>query len=207
MSTRSDRSVIRKKAVYMKKNCIVLLVLILSGCSSLDLAEHTPELHAIGVYQGTNPGDDGRPWHSKCGELDLQSCHQKVTQKEREVGGQVIVNVSIDDRPIILGLSAYDKTKWIIKADEDTVIKKVIIGGYHAQSVEGVSNDTSIEVYTRDSSPCERCYQGQGYFYSHKSAPPELQKISGMPVSSWNSRYRGVEFSISPEVRRLNNRK
>jgi len=183
----------------MQKNCIVLLVLILSGCSSLNLVEHTPELHAIGVYEGTDQGDDGRPWHSKCGELDLQLCHQKMTQGEREVGGQVIVYVSITDRPITLGLTTYNKTKWIIKADKGSVIKKVILGGYHAQSVEGVSNNTSIEVYTHDSSPCQRCYQGQGYFYSYKSAPSELQKISGMPVSSWNGRYRGIEFSISPD--------
>lgn len=187
----------------MIKHIAFFLFLLLSGCSSIGLRNLPPELHVIGVYEGTDPSDDGRPWQSKCGELSSISCHQTMTKRKREIGGVVIVNVSITDRPIVLALSAYDKTKWIIKADKSVVIKKVILSGYHAQSIEGVSDHTSIEVYTYDSSPCSRCYQGQGYFYSYKSVPEQLEQVSGMSASTWQGKYRGLEFSIFPGMRKL----
>jgi len=180
----------------MNKFLVTLLVLILSGCSSFGLFKTNPEVHAIGVYEGTDPEDDDRPWHAKCESQDMLSCHRKMTQRKRDVAGQVVINVSITERPLILAFTAYDKTNWIVKAEEGVVIERVILGGYHAQSIEGVPKETSIEVYTYDSSPCPRCYQGNEYFYSYKSVPPQLSKITGLPVESWQGKYRGQEFSI-----------
>lgn len=187
----------------MIKIIITICIVLLAGCSSHNIFPPAPELHAIGVYEGTDPEDDGRPWHSKCGQLELLECRKRISQKKREVGGRVIVNVSIIDRPLILAFCAYDKTKWIVKLENGVSIEKVILGGYHAQSVEGIPENTPIEVYTHDSSPCARCYQGNTSFYSYKDVPSELKNISEIPPTSWQGKYKGLEFSIFPGMKQL----
>lgn len=182
---------------------LLVLVSLLSGCATVSELELVPELHAVGVYEGADPEDDGRPWHAKCGDLDVHSCHTKMSQRKSELGGQVIVNVSIKDRPLILAFTAYGKTKWIVRAEGGVVIEQVILGGYHAQTVEGISEQTPIAVYTHDSSSCDRCYQGSGYFYAYESIPAKLRSLTGLQASSWQGKYRGVEFSIFPGVREL----
>jgi hypothetical protein len=111
--------------------------------------------------------------------------------------GEVTVNVSRGEKPIILAVSAYEKTNWKIIPQENVVIEKVILSGYHQQTVEGIKQGTPIEVYTYDSSPCENCYQGQGYFYSYEFPPRDkLKQITGLEITSWQGRYSGKEFSI-----------
>ncbi len=186
----------------MKVMVTILAFLALSGCSSVGTFEKTPELHSIGVYEGTAPDDDGIPWHRKCGDKPPLECHRSMSQRKRKNGGQVVVNVSITGKPLILAFSAYEKTKWIVKTKGGVLIEKVILGGYHSQSVEGITHDVPIEVYTYDSSHCEKCYQGRGYFYSYKVVPEQLKDITGLSACSWQGRYRGEEFSIFPEMKR-----
>lgn len=182
---------------------LLVQVSLLAGCATVSEVKLTPELHAVGVYEGTDPEDDGRPWHAKCGDLDARSCHAKMRQRKRELGGEVVINVSIKDRPLVLAFTAYDKTKWIIRAEASVVIEKIILGGYHAQSVEGIPDITPLAVYTHDDSPCTRCYRGSGYFYSYETMPVQINQITGLEAASWQGRYRGVEFSIYPELQQL----
>jgi hypothetical protein len=95
----------------MKVINTILYVLALSGCSSIGVLDKSPELHSIGVYEGTDPDDDGAPWHQKCGDKSPLECHRSMSQKKRNIGAQVVVNVSITGKPLILVFSAYDKTK------------------------------------------------------------------------------------------------
>lgn len=178
----------------------VFLIIVLAGCSSSGTFNAPSELHAIGVYEGTYPDDDGQPWHAKCGQLGFLNCHQNMTQRKRELGGEVVVNISITDRPLVLAFSAYDKTKWIVKPEKGVTLEKVILSGYHPQSIEGIAEDTPIEVYTYEESPCPKCYQGSVYFYSYRSVPDKLTAIAGMSATTWQGEYKGKEFSILPDV-------
>jgi hypothetical protein len=181
----------------------ILGVLALSGCSTISVLDKEPELHSIGVYEGMDPDDDGIPWHAKCGDRNPLLCHRLMTQRKREIGGQVVVNVSIIGKPLVLGFSAYDKTKWIVKTQKGVLIEKVILGGYHSQTIEGIPLETPIEVYTYDSSSCARCYKGNIHFYSYKGVPKQLENITGLSASSWQGKYQGKEFSIFPGMRNL----
>jgi hypothetical protein len=89
-----------------------------------------------------------------------------------------------------------------VKAKDGVLIEKVILGGYHTQLIEGIPQETPIEVYTHDSSPCAKCYQGSEYFYSYKGVPRKLKSITDLTASSWQGRYRGKEFSIFPEMKK-----
>ncbi|UTW44476.1 hypothetical protein KFE80_08715 [bacterium SCSIO 12696] len=176
---------------------LLLTLIFLSGCSEKKLvASSDPELHVIGVYEGTDPDDDGRPWWAKCETEDKLDCHREMVQGKRERGGEITVNVSIVDSPIVLALSAYDKTKWIVNYEDGVKIQKLILSGYHEQTVSGLSEDVSIEVYTHDSSYCKNCYQGKGYFYSYKSVPKELQTLTGLKPVSFQGKYTGKEFAV-----------
>ena len=160
------------------KTYLVIIILLLNGCSVI------PELHVIGVYEGINVKNN--------------------VKHEQPKGKTVIVNISITNKSIVLALSSYAKTKWIIKAEKTVDIEKIILSGYHSQSVIGVPNTIPIEVYTYDNSPCLHCYQGNSYFYSYKSPPSsKLKKITGLEITSWQGKYRGREFSIFPNMKTL----
>ncbi len=132
----------------------------------------TPALHVIGVYEG----------QSSVG----------VDEKE------IVVNVSDDSRPIVLALTAYDRTLWKVSLGGEVKLTKVILAGYHAQRVSGIPPETPIETYTYDPSPCDRCRQGAKYFYSYQGPPAQLKEITGLEVTSFQGGYKGTEFSITP---------
>jgi hypothetical protein len=171
-----------------------------------------PALHVVGVYEGkTPPGGDDRPWWAKCDgypgakkpadlsrEAQLE-CHRKYAGEQSEK--EVVLDVSDSTRPMILALTAYDKTHWKVKLSPGVEIKKVILAGYHAQRVSGVPEGTPIETFTNDPSPCPRCIQGGRHFYSYESPPMELREITGLEVTSFQGKYKGESFSIFPGIR------
>lgn len=171
-----------------------------------------PALHVVGVYEGkTPPGADDRPWWAKCdghpgvknlSELSRDAqleCHRKYAGEQSEK--EVVVDISDSTRPIILALTAYDKTNWKVKLSPGVEIKKVILDGYHAQRISGVPEGTTIETFTSDPSPCPRCIQGGRHFYSYESPPMELREITGLEVTSFQGKYKGESFSIFPGIR------
>jgi len=190
------------------KYYLILITLLLSGCASLRSTFVPPELHAIGIYRGANLENHEKPWWSKCEtEVPGIDCHQKMVKRRQEVGGTVTVNISITNKPLILSFSSYDKTKWIVKAENHVIIERIILSGYHSQSVTGIPKETPVEVYTYKNSPCRSCYQGSGYFYSYKSPPSsKLKEITGLDITSWQGRYTGEEFSIFPDIKRVRNK-
>ena len=166
----------------------------------------TPELHVIGIYQGeTPPGVDDRPWWAKCKddrtERAMLECHARYADQATEK--EVVVYVSENSKPIVLALTAYDKTHWKVSLKKGVNITKVILGGYHSQRVSGVPEATVIETYTHDPSPCPRCWQSGNYFYSYENPPQQLRSITGLEVSTFQGRYKGSEFSIYPGLKRV----
>jgi hypothetical protein len=191
----------------LKSIAAMIIFAFAAGCTT------TPALHVIGVYEGqTPPGGDDRPWWAKCNDDKSESrpsvtpspsveCHRKYAgiQTEKEVA----VSVNDDSRPIVLALTAYDKTYWKVSVKEGVNLKKVILGGYHSQRVSGIPAATPIETYTYDPSPCERCWQGAKYFYSYEKPPQQLKEITGLEVTSFQGRYKGSDFAIFPGIRKV----
>ena len=116
-------------------------------------------------------------------------------------GPEVAVEVSDDSRPIVLALSAYSSTHWKVTLHSGVRLSKVILGGYHAQRVSGIPLEIPVETYTHDPSPCKRCWQGGEYFYSYKSPPEQLKRITGLDPTSFQGRYRGSAFAIFPGMK------
>jgi hypothetical protein len=186
---------------------VMIIVAFAAGCTT------TPALHVIGVYEGqTPPGVDDRPWWAKCNDDKNDSrpsvppspsieCHRKYADIQAEK--EVAVSVSDDSRPIVIALTAYDKTYWKVSVKEGVKLKKVILGGYHSQRVSGIPTETPIETYTYDPSPCERCWQGSKYFYSYEKPPQQLKEITGLEVTSFQGRYKGGDFAIFPGIKKV----
>ena len=193
---------------FLQLFAVILVGLVATGCAT------TPALHVIGVHEGqTPPGVDDRPWWAKCNDdqKDKQpsavtrppsiECHQKYAGKHTEK--EIAVNVSDDSRPVVLALTAYDRTLWKVSLKRGVKLTKVILAGYHSQRVSGIPPETPIETYTYDPSPCERCWQGVKYFYSYQGPPGQLKEITGLEVTSFQGRYKGTEFSILPGIKKI----
>ncbi len=187
---------------------VTLAGLIAAGCAA------TPALHVIGVYEGQTPsGVDDRPWRAKCNDDQKHeppgaAPAQPSIECQQKYGGihaekEIVVNVSDDSRPIVLALTAYDRTLWKVSLKGGARLIKVILAGYHSQRVSGIPPETPIEAYTYEPSPCEQCWQGAKYFYSYQSPPGQLEDITGLEVTSFQGRYKGSEFSIYPGIKKI----
>ncbi|BBL73747.1 hypothetical protein [Methylomagnum ishizawai] len=170
------------------------------------------QLHLVGVYEGRDPLDDGRPWWSKCGgdhrdSANMRECHARYANQHRQ--GFVEVDVSYSERPIILVLTAYNPVVWKVRQGHRVVIEGVILAGYHSQSVEGIDPAIPVRVYTYEPSSCERCWQAGGYFYIYQSesgiqgfesAERRLFEITGKRISSIQAKYKGSQFAIAQGI-------
>lgn len=206
LAARSATENLLMKRLFQSITVMIFLALTV-GCST------TPALHAIGVHEGkTPPGVDDSPWWAKCNDSKSDSrssvpsppsieCHQKYAGIHAEK--EVTVHVGDNSKPIVLALTAYDKTYWKVTLKEGVKLIKVILGGYHSQRVSGIPAEVPIETYTYDPSPCERCWQGAKYFYSHEKPPHQLKEITGLEVTSFQGRYKGSDFSIFPGIKKV----
>lgn len=119
---------------------------------------------------------------------------------------EVIVNITDNTRPVVLALTAYNRTSWKVNLKEGVNLKRIILAGYHSQSVIGLPPNTPIEVYTYDPSPCELCWQGPSIIHSYENSYKEpdigLEKITGLEATSFQGGYQGSEFSIFPGMKK-----
>jgi len=119
---------------------------------------------------------------------------------------EVTVNITDNTRPVVLALTAYNKTLWKVNLKEGVKLKRIILAGYHSQHVIGLPPNTPIEVYTYDPSPCELCWQGPSIIHSYENSyqepAVELEKITDLEVTSYQGGYQGAEFSIFPGMKK-----
>ena len=120
---------------------IILAFLLLNGCAAIDYSSAQVELHAMGVYHGkrasrifsTHP-DKETSAKLIPGKIYTQTTPvpQKINEKQTPQItklGEVTVNVSILNKPLILVFSAYDGTIWNVKLEKDVEIQKFILSG------------------------------------------------------------------------------
>jgi hypothetical protein len=61
-----------------------------------------------------------------------------------------IVELTPQPSPVILVLCSYERAQWTIRAAEEVTIERIIIGGYHKQSVKESPAGVSVETYSHD---------------------------------------------------------
>lgn len=161
-------------------------------------------LHVIGVYQGVLPASaDKRPWWAQCqaekraagdhAPIKPNECNEFLHQAREN--RSVIVNVSDDSSPIVLGLMSYEPVTWKIELAPGVNLRKVILAGYHQQRIDGVAG-TQIDVYTHERSECERCVQKGDYFYSYQHVPAEMEAAAGLKAKSFQGNYTGGRYVV-----------
>ena len=136
------------------------------------------ELHLIGVYEA-NADHGNRNYLSK---------------------SAIEIKVERRNKPIILALSAYEPVQWNITAEPGAVIEKIIVNGYHNQTVSGVSG-IPIE---------EHSYEETGNYIGDfiykwgataessntSSLVTKLEQTNRTNLTSFQGCYRGTNFTI-----------
>lgn len=126
---------------------LFIIALFFEGCASINAPVPKPELHVIGVYEGY---DKAKQVNTHSPALSMRGSYAgkgrnvvafkqtatidnktntPITNKYDKDFKEVIVNVSKTDAPLILALSAYDKTKWRVNVKEKVKIERVILSG------------------------------------------------------------------------------
>ncbi|NJK70332.1 MAG: hypothetical protein HC789_23355 [Microcoleus sp. CSU_2_2] len=135
------------------------------------------ELHLIGVYEANSEHGNG--------------------QREK---GAIEVKVERQNKPIVLALSAYEPINWNVTVEPGAVIEKIVVNGYHNQTVSGVSG-IPIE---------ERSYEETGDYLGNfiykwgsttestntPSLVTKLEQIEHTNLTSFQGCYRGTSFTI-----------
>lgn len=98
------------------------------------------------------------------------------------------VHVRKSAGPIILVLCAYDSVQWNIKADPGADIERIILSGYHKQTVVGIKTKVTSQSYDERS---------PSYFFTYdhdeKRFPAmvaEVRAQCGRGLTSFQGRYR-----------------
>ncbi|MEG4804094.1 hypothetical protein QUB63_24165 [Microcoleus sp. ARI1-B5] len=156
------------------------------GSSSSD-----KELHLIGVYEANSDRGNGNR---------AKSALAKPAPTGATPTKRIEIKVERRNKPIILALSAYEPVNWNVTVEPGAVIEKIIVNGYHNQTVSGVSR-IPIE---------EHSYEETGEYigdfiykwgataenYHTPSLVTKLEEINRTKLTSFQGCYRGTNFSI-----------
>jgi len=129
----------------------------------------TRELHVVGVYSGITPGGGA--------------------SRDHEPGDASIV-VDRPGRSVTLFLSAYEPVLWHVSTSPDTIIEKVILGGYYEQGVTGL--EPEVETVQRWYENGTSQYLWVGYqvdsirFYR---SVPKIHDLTGLEIASFHGVY------------------
>ncbi len=116
-------------------------------------------------------------------------------------GGRVDVEVRRTPRPVILVLTSYLEVDWHIQLAEGARIEKAIVSGYFAQEISGLP--ANVPVVNRSYFPDDGSRRKEGWFWAHEWNTPQwramvrrLNKLTGLPVASFQSDYQGDSFIV-----------
>ncbi len=133
-------------------------------------------LHIIGVYEARSDHSIG---HHPTGEVKVHIAKQK--------------------QPMILALSAYEPVQWKIEAEPGAAIKKIIVNGYHDQTVLVDQNIPVKEYSYEETGQYLGNFMYQWNAAKDKSATSlvtHLEKLTGSQLTSFQGCYRGTSFQV-----------
>jgi len=137
----------------------------ISACATIGTS--TPEVHVIGVYEGSYPPNAG---HGSPTPYQIE-----ISVKERK-------------HPVVLVLMSYEPIEWRFTLDEGARVTEVILSGAHPSRVRGLHPDVAILreslgiTYGRDA--------------AYEKLRKQLLERYGSEPSSFQYGYKGREFSI-----------
>jgi RNA polymerase sigma factor (sigma-70 family) len=112
-------------------------------------------------------------------------------------GAPVDVEVRATTKPVVLALVSYYSVLWKVKIAKGAQVKAVVVGGYYEQEFEGIPQD--IPLVYRSYFPSMK----QDYMYGHewgssdcRQSVSKLNRLTGLPVSTFQGQYRGTSFVI-----------
>jgi hypothetical protein len=142
----------------------------------------------------------GAPSSNK--ELHLIGVYEANSQHGNEQRAKSAIEVKVErqNKPIILALSAYEPINWNVTVEPGAVIEKILVNGYHNQTISGV---TGIPVE-------EHSYEETGDYLGNfiykwdattestntPSLVTKLEQINHTKLTSFQGCYRGTSFTI-----------
>ncbi|HZF34453.1 MAG TPA: lysozyme inhibitor LprI family protein [Candidatus Angelobacter sp.] len=139
------------------------------------------EVHAVGIYAGTEPADV-----------------RLGTGNHEAKGATVVVNKP--GVPVVLVLMGYDPVVWHVSWTKDTKIAAVIVGSTYKQAVLGIDKATPLQVYSNeDHTAC-------GSFYAYTAnqgltrANDRIKAITGQEMMDLINKPTNGRFIVGPET-------
>lgn len=189
----------------------LLVLFVASGCADLGLSQQQesrlqvvaaesppagePAFHVVGLYRGLPP-----PWlkGDSCAALSDPECQMLI---QHQVVHTVDVRVTDERHPVILGLSAYERTHWRIKTAPGAEIKRVILSGKHPQTLSGVGPGVPVEVYVEEGEPCplEQCAETGPGFWDYQAPAERYRELVGQPPTSFLGAQEEGWIEIGPD--------
>ncbi len=104
-------------------------------------------------------------------EVHLISIYQGFEQTDNKIHGpKAMVKVDRPGKQVTLVLTSYSGATWHVSATKDTRIKRVVLGGYEQQAIQGVPETTEITKAWRGQTPTP-------LYYSYKPEGPAFRKL------------------------------
>ena len=134
------------------------------------------ELHLISVYEAHSDHSSG--YHPS---------------------GAIDVKVERQQKPMILALSSYEPVRWYLTLDPGVEIKRVILSGYHKQTISGADGiPVDRQDYSGGISVRNFPYASTSVYEApeNSSFVARLERMTGTRLTSALGCYRGTEFTI-----------
>jgi len=168
--------------------------------------ENQPDVIAV---QETNIAEfDFEGVSSNCGmtlyqfENRVWSAHEVHMLGIREAAlGHVDVYVQRSAAPLVMILSAYEPTEWRIHGGEGVLIEKIILNGYHSQTVLGADDILILDHSGPENHIVQYTYTWDTNYLGYKNNLARdwvyrLEKIAGAPLSTFSGCYQASEFTL-----------
>jgi hypothetical protein len=114
-------------------------------------------------------------------------------------GGDSRVKITYTGAPLIVALCAYEPALWTIEADPGVQLKKVILGGYHQQRVQGLPDGVSIEGQLNEARNETYSYHAFTPLEAHRVAK-RLLEIAGMKPTTFQTTYGSYRTPKGPRT-------
>lgn len=149
----------------------------------------TPEVHAIGVYEGTYPPNI-------------------MHQGNFHPPGAISVKVGEVAKPVILVLTSYEPVVWTVDDPKGAVVR-VIASGYYKQAVAGLRNQVPVTfisleagdkawffAYRKEANPNENASEQTETKMRYDRLVERVKELTDHDIKEFQGEYRGSTFEI-----------
>ncbi len=164
------------------------------------------KVYVFGVHEGTPSEEDVRRVRaqrdaaaaairssaSMSGTTSLSAARRR-TQIE-ESPGDVTVELSAADHPVILVLTAYESVHWTIVTAPDARIEHVILSGHKEQFVSGVPRDIPITAFSSITGNRLTFFAYKKRVTRYQRLVNEIEQLTNKPIHQFRGAYKEDTF-------------